>query len=153
MTPEEIAHLQRLAQAQQEQQREQFSQHLAAEQERLLDAIPQWRADPELATREMSEIRQHMIDKHNYTQNDLAVIPDHRAVLAMRELMLSQQRESEAKRRSAEEKTKRERQQKAEQDKAAEKTKRLEDAKKVVRKHSVSTHHGAQALADALDDE
>ena len=152
MSPDEIAHLQRLAQQQQEQQRQQFSQHLAVEQERLLDAIPSWREDPELAAREMGEIRQHMIDNHKYTEQDLVVIPDHRHVLAMRELYQGHQRDTAAKHRASEERTKRERREKAEADKAAEKKQRLEDAKKTVRK-TMSSHAQAEALASALDEE
>jgi hypothetical protein len=153
MTPEEIAHLQRLAQAQQEQQRQQFSQHLASEQEKLLDAIPLWRSDPELAAREMGEIRQHMVEKHKFTPDELAVIPHHRAVLAMKALYDGDKREADAKRRAADDKARRERQQKAEAEKAAEKGRKLDEARKTVRKHPLSTHHGAQALADALDEE
>jgi hypothetical protein len=153
MTPEELQHLHRLAQQQQEHQRQQWNQHLANEEQKLLDRVPEWKEDPERAKKDIADIKRHLIDHHGYAEHDLVVIPDHRNVLAARELMLSHQRQTEAKRRSAEEKTKRAAQQKAEQDKAAEKTRKLDEAKKTVRRHHLSSYHGAQALADALDEE
>jgi hypothetical protein len=153
MTPEEIRQLQHLVQQQQEQQRQQFQQHLASEEEKLLDAIPAWRADPELAKKEMGEIRQHMVEHHGYTDQEMAIIGDHRHVLTMRELHNAHQRETEAKRRAAEDKRQREARQRAEADKAAEKRQRLDEAKKNSRKHHLSSHAQAEALADALGEE
>jgi hypothetical protein len=119
MTPEEIQHLQRLAENHRQQQVQQWHQHLANEEQKLLDKVPEWRKDPERAKKDIADIKRHLIDHHGYTEQDLIVIPDHRNVLAARELMLKHQRETEAKRRAADEKAKRDRQQKAEQDVSA----------------------------------
>jgi hypothetical protein len=153
MTNEELEHLRRLAQAHQAQQAQHFHQHLANEEQKLLDKVPAWKKDPEMARKEIGDIKRYLIDHHGYSEQDLAVIPDHRNLLAARKLYMDHQRETEAKRRAADEKTKRERQRKAEADKAAEKGRRLDEAKKTVRRHPLSSYHGAQALADAIDDE
>ena len=150
MTPEEIQHLQRLAAQHQEQQRQQFHQHLANEEQKLLDKVPEWREDPERAKKEIGEIKRHLIDHHGYAEQDLIVIPDHRNVLAARELMLKHQRETEAKLRAADEKAKRERQQKADADKAAKEKELLSETKKRVRKNYGNTQAQAEALANAF---
>ena len=72
MTPEEIQHLQRLAQQHQEHQVRQFHDHLASEEQKLLQAVPEWKKDPELARKEIGDIKRHLIDNHGYTEADLA---------------------------------------------------------------------------------
>lgn len=152
MTDEEIRQLQHLVHQQQEHQLQQLRQHIAAEEQKLLDKVPEWKGDRERAKREIADIKQHLIDHHGYSEQDLVVIPDHRNLLAARELMRGHQREQEAKRRAADERTKRERREKAEADKAAQKKQWLEDAKRTVRK-TISSHDQAEALANAIGDE
>jgi hypothetical protein len=151
LSPEEINQLRHAAAQQQEQQRQAFHQHLVNEEQKLLEKGPAaWRDNPELAKKEIGEVKRHLIDHHGYTEQDLLVFPDHRSLLAARELMLSHQREAEARRRQAEEHVKRERAKKAEADKAAEQQKLLGETKKKLRKNYGSTHAQAEALADAF---
>ena len=157
LTQEEWQQLQHLAHQQNQQQlahtHAQYQQHLANEEKKLLEQVPEWAKDIEKARKDISAIKSFMIAEHNYTPEALEVIGDHRALLAMKGYYEAHNRERDAKRRAADERGRRERAQKAEADKAEEKSRKLGEAKKVVRKHSLSTHHGAQALADALDEE
>jgi hypothetical protein len=150
MTPEEIQHLQRLAAQHQEQQRQAFHQHLANEEQKLLDKVPEWAQDLEKAKKDISEIKNFMVEEHGYAPQDLAVIADHRTMLAMKSYHDAHNREKEAKRRAVEEHGKRERAKKAEADKAAEQEKLLGETKKKLRKNYGSTHAQAEALADAF---
>jgi hypothetical protein len=157
LTQEEWAQLQQLAHQQNQQQmahtHAQYQQHLANEEKKLLEQVPEWANDIEKARKDISTIKSFMIAEHNFTPESLAVVGDHRALLAMKSYYEAHERERGARRRAADEQVKRERTKKAEADRAAEKTSKLEAAKKVVHKHSLSSHHGAQALADALDEE
>src|SRR5215469_11319003 len=96
MTPEEIQHLQRLAAQHQEQQRQAFHQHLANEEQKLLDKVPEWAQDLEKARKDISEIKNFMVEEHGYAPQDLAVIANHRAMLAMKGYYDTHQRENEA---------------------------------------------------------
>jgi hypothetical protein len=153
LSPEEISQIQHAAAQDREHQRQAFHQHLANEEQKLLEKVPEWKDDLEKARKDISEIKTFMAEAHGYAPQDLAVIADHRTMLAMKNYYDTAQREKAAKQRAVEEHGKRERAKKAEADRAAEKTRKLDAAKKAVHKHALSSHHGAQALADAIEDE
>jgi hypothetical protein len=150
LSPEEINQLQHAAAQHQEQQRQAFHQHLANEERKLLEKVPEWAQDLEKAKKDISEIKNFMVEEHGYAPQDLAVIVDHRAMLGMKSYYEAHNREKESKRRALEERSKRERAQKAEADKAAEQQKLLGETKKKLRKNYGSTHAQAEALADAF---
>jgi hypothetical protein len=115
-----------------------------------LEKVPEWKDDLEKARKDIAQIKNFMVEEHGYAPQDLAIVADHRAMVAMRELHRAHLRDSEARRRAVEEHGKRERAKKAEADKAAEQQKLLGETKKKLRKNYGSTHAQAEALADAF---
>jgi hypothetical protein len=114
-----------------------------------LAKVPEWAQDLDRARRDISEIKQFMVESHGYAPQDLAVVADHRAMLAMRELHRAHLKDSEARRHAVEEHGKRERAKKAETDRAAEQQKILGEMKRKVRK-TTSTHNQASIIAQAF---
>lgn len=69
---------QQVAFQQQQEQAQKLQQTVTEERQKLVEAIPEWR-DPEVAKREIGEIRRFAMDA-GFTENEVAQIYDHRAV-------------------------------------------------------------------------
>lgn len=81
------------ARLQQEQQQEMMRQHqsyLASEQEKLLEALPEWK-DSDVAAKEKQEIISYAQRNLGYSEDELAATSDSRAVLALRKAYLYDQ--------------------------------------------------------------
>lgn len=89
------AEREKLERQQQEEQQKQVSAYVAAESERLLDAIPAW-TDEKKAGEEKAKIVSHA-KSLGFNDQELGTLYDHRAVVALRESMLYRQMMSKAK--------------------------------------------------------
>ena len=89
------AEREKLERQQQEEQQKQVAAYVAAESERLLDAIPAW-ADEKKAGDEKAKIVSHA-KSLGFNDQELGTLYDHRAVVALRESMLYRQMMSKAK--------------------------------------------------------
>ena len=73
----------RMQQQQAQEQQAQMQQYLSQQHQTLIETIPEWK-DPEVMKQEKSQIRQYALKELGYSQEELANIYDHRAVLALR---------------------------------------------------------------------
>lgn len=71
----------------QKDQLEQVKAHLAAENEKLLEAVPEWRKDPAKAKAEKVKLAQYATETLGFTREDLSGLRDHRAMLLLRKAM------------------------------------------------------------------
>lgn len=76
----------RIQQQQMFEQREQFQQTLAKEQAKLLQELPEWN-DKQVAAAEQVRLREYGL-KLGFSEDELANVFDHRAVLTLRKAML-----------------------------------------------------------------
>lgn len=74
-----------IAQVQQDRA-EQVKAHLAAENEKLLAAIPEWKKDPAKAKAEKAKIAE-FAQEMGFTEEELSEIRDHRAMILLRDAM------------------------------------------------------------------
>ncbi|MAL41394.1 hypothetical protein [Thalassospira sp.] len=81
------AERERTRQEQSAQQKKAFEKHLAQEQERLLERIPEW-SDPATRTKEQKEIAEYGQKVLGFTAQELAGASDSRAIAAIRGAML-----------------------------------------------------------------
>ncbi len=58
---------------------------LAAEKDKLFEAVPEWGADPEIAAKELGQLAKFAIDEYGFTQEQLDSVADHRLLLMLRE--------------------------------------------------------------------
>jgi hypothetical protein len=79
-----------------ERQAKELGEKIAAEQAKLLDALPQWKRDPKVAEREIRAIQKGMKDA-GFTDEELASLHDARAVLMIRDALLYRQGKSKTK--------------------------------------------------------
>lgn len=75
---------QRVAQEYQQHQQQQLQQQAKQEQERLLEVIEDWR-DPEVKTKEISEINEYATNTVGFQPQELQGIIDHRAIRVLRD--------------------------------------------------------------------
>lgn len=66
--------------------REQWSQTVSREGERLLDAIPEWR-DETVARSEKDALAEHAKSTYGFTEQELGGVTDHRLMLVLRDAM------------------------------------------------------------------
>ena len=79
------------------QQNEILQQRYAEEGAKLLQHVPEWNTDPELAQREAPAIAAHVQKKYGWTDEEMAQMPDHRLGLLMRNDYLNDLKEAKAK--------------------------------------------------------
>ena len=73
----------RMQQQQAQEQQAQMQEYITQQHQTLVETIPEWK-DPEVMKQEKSQIRQYALKELGYSQEELANIFDHRAVLALR---------------------------------------------------------------------
>jgi hypothetical protein len=77
---------QRVLQQQSEEAAKQHSQYLAAERDRLLEAVPEWNADRAKAQEELQALRSAGLE-YGFSDQELDQVADHRAILLLRDAM------------------------------------------------------------------
>lgn len=77
---------QRVLQQQSEEAAKQHSQYLASERDRLLEAVPEWGADPTKAQADLAEMRS-VGQAYGFSDQELDQVADHRAILLLRDAM------------------------------------------------------------------
>jgi len=77
---------QRVQAEQAEEAAKQHSQYLAAERDRLVEAIPEWKADPTKAQAELQALRAAGAE-YGFSDAELDQVADHRAILLLRDAM------------------------------------------------------------------
>lgn len=65
------------------EQQEQMQAILAKEQERLLEAVPEWQ-DKEVAAKEKADLKQYLGETYGYSDQDLSQVYDHRLLVMAR---------------------------------------------------------------------
>lgn len=75
-----------IRQKEQVEQQKAFQKHLATEQDKLLNAVPEWK-DASKREKDLADIRTYAL-KSGFTEQELNGIYDHRAVLMLRNSML-----------------------------------------------------------------
>jgi len=77
---------QRVQAEQAEEAAKQHSQYLAAERDRLLEVVPEWKADPTKAQAELQALRAAGAE-YGFSDAELDQVADHRAILLLRDAM------------------------------------------------------------------
>ena len=77
---------QRVQALQAEEAEKQHGQYLAAERDRLLEAVPEWSADREKAQVELTALRSAGLE-YGFSDAELDQVADHRAILLLRDAM------------------------------------------------------------------
>lgn len=78
---------QRLKDADKAKMSEELEQYLAEQEKKLLEALPQWKKDPETAKRESRAIRGYL-RKNGFNDDEIKNLVDHRAILLIRKAAL-----------------------------------------------------------------
>src|SRR5579863_3024223 len=134
---------------------QQIHAHLENESRRLLEKVPEWGSDHQRALNDVAEIKRKAVDTYGYRPEDLAIIPDHRHVLALRDAVEapSLRRQNAELQGRLKEREKADAARKAEEEKRnAEATKRAQFKDKL---KAARGNFGARAerIADYLDEE
>lgn len=81
----------RLKAARTKEETDAYGKYLDEQEVKLLDALPQWKKNPELAKKEAKVIRNYML-KNGFSEDELKSFADHRAVLLVRKAALYDKR-------------------------------------------------------------